>query len=172
MGSTICTAGFPSAAIASSCFTARCDSIWYGFFIATLLFLGKRNCSQPIKSFERGSRYFLRSTGHSRAESASIECIPAMPTVAGPEVVRARRPLAFGAADSGYGRAEHLIEFSGRTHSPGPWLRRVPRDGTADLRQTLHCSAEFDLSEQTKVRVGDPIQMFLRRQPLVLACLE
>src|ERR1017187_7057215 len=66
MGSTICTAGFPSAAIASSCFTARCDSIWYGFFIATLLFLGKRNCSQPIKGFERGSRYFLRSTGHSR----------------------------------------------------------------------------------------------------------
>src|ERR1035437_9851700 len=65
MGSTICTAGFPSAAIASSCFTARCDSIWYGFFIATLLFLGKRNCSQPIKGFERGSRYFLRSTGHS-----------------------------------------------------------------------------------------------------------
>src|ERR1017187_5737276 len=66
MGSTICTAGFPSAAIASSCFTARCDSIWYGFFIATLLFLGKRNCSQPIKGFERGSRYFLRSTGHSQ----------------------------------------------------------------------------------------------------------
>src|ERR1035441_2182761 len=66
MGSTICTAGFPSAAIASSCFTARCDSIWYGFFIATLLFLGKRNCSQPIKGFEPGSRYFLRSTGHSR----------------------------------------------------------------------------------------------------------
>src|ERR1039458_1800356 len=65
MGSTICTDGFASAAIASSCFTARCDSIWYGFFIATLLFLGKRNCSQPIKGFERGSRYFLRSTGHS-----------------------------------------------------------------------------------------------------------
>jgi hypothetical protein len=95
-----------------------------------------------------------------------------MPTVAGPEVVRARRPLAFGAADTGYDRAEHLIEFSGRTHSPGPWLRRVPRDGTADLRQTVHGSAEFDLSEQTKVLVGDPIQMFLRRQPLVLACLE
>src|ERR1035441_7233950 len=70
MGSTICTAGFPSAAIASSCFTARCDSIWYGFFIATLLFLGKRNCSQPIKGFERGSRYFLRSTGHSPCRSA------------------------------------------------------------------------------------------------------
>src|ERR1017187_2144149 len=65
MGRTICTAGFPSAAIASSCLTARCDSIWYGFFIATLLFLRKRNCSQPIKGFERGSRYFLRSTGHS-----------------------------------------------------------------------------------------------------------
>src|ERR1035437_2363551 len=71
MGSTICTAGFPSAAIASSCFTARCDSIWYGFFIATLLFLGKRNCSQPIKGFERGSRYFLRSTGHSLMDSTT-----------------------------------------------------------------------------------------------------
>src|SRR6266446_5568810 len=55
MGSTICTAGFPSAAITSSCFTARCDSIWYGFFIATLLFLGKENCSQPIKPESRES---------------------------------------------------------------------------------------------------------------------
>src|ERR1035441_9905661 len=63
MGSTICTAGFPSAAIASSCFTARCDSIWYGFFIATLLFLGKRNCSQPIKGFERGVATFYDLPG-------------------------------------------------------------------------------------------------------------
>src|ERR1035441_2948147 len=65
MGSTICTAGFPSPAIASSCFTARCASIWYGFFIATLLFSAKENCSQPIKRPRAGSRYFLRSTGHS-----------------------------------------------------------------------------------------------------------
>src|ERR1017187_4140049 len=65
MGSTICTAGFPSPAIASSCFTARCASIWYGFFIATLLFSAKENCSQPIKRHRAGSRYFLRSTGHS-----------------------------------------------------------------------------------------------------------
>src|ERR1039458_403888 len=50
MGSTICTAGFPSAAMASSCFTARCASIWYGFFIATLLFSAKENCSYPIKA--------------------------------------------------------------------------------------------------------------------------
>src|ERR1035441_2894323 len=63
MGSTICTAGFPSAAIASSCFTARCDSIWYGFFIATLLFLGKRNCSQPIKGYERGVATFYDLPG-------------------------------------------------------------------------------------------------------------
>src|SRR4051794_24323761 len=43
MGSIICTAGFPSAAIASNCFTARCVSIWYGFFIATLsFFLGRK----------------------------------------------------------------------------------------------------------------------------------
>ena len=63
MGRTICTAGFPSAAIASSCFTARCDSIWYGFFIATLLFLRKRNCSQPIKGFERGVATFYDLPG-------------------------------------------------------------------------------------------------------------
>src|ERR1022692_193891 len=68
MGSTICTAGFPSPAIASSCFTARCASIWYGFFIATLLFSAKENCSQPIKRHRAGSRYFLRSTGHSRSD--------------------------------------------------------------------------------------------------------
>src|ERR1039457_4001941 len=65
MGSTICTAGFPSPAIASGCFTALCASIWYGFFIATLLFSAKENCSQPIKRPRAGSRYFLRSTGHS-----------------------------------------------------------------------------------------------------------
>src|SRR5450755_2055376 len=63
MGRTISTAGFPSAAIASSCFTARCDSIWYGFFIATLLFLRKRNCSQPIKGFERGVATFYDLPG-------------------------------------------------------------------------------------------------------------
>src|ERR1019366_5840655 len=55
--------GFPSAAIASSSFTARCDSIWYGFFIATLLFLRKRNCSQPIKGFERGVATFYDLPG-------------------------------------------------------------------------------------------------------------
>src|SRR5947209_5700210 len=50
MGSSICTAGFPSAAISSNCFTARCDSIWYGFFIATLSFFSaKENCSEPIR---------------------------------------------------------------------------------------------------------------------------
>src|SRR5450631_4533969 len=70
MGNTICTAGFPSAAMASSCFTARCASIWYGFFIATLLFSAKENCSQPIKRLRAGSRYFLRSTGQSRRAKA------------------------------------------------------------------------------------------------------
>jgi Resolvase, N terminal domain len=33
IGSIICTAGFPSAAVASNCFTARWASIWYGFFM-------------------------------------------------------------------------------------------------------------------------------------------
>src|ERR1700722_10179987 len=53
IGSTICTAGFPSAAIASSCFTARCASIWHGFFIATLLFLRKRKLLLAYQGFER-----------------------------------------------------------------------------------------------------------------------
>lgn len=39
MGSIIWIAEFPSVAIASSCFTARCASIWYGFFIATLSYV-------------------------------------------------------------------------------------------------------------------------------------
>jgi hypothetical protein len=54
MGSTICTAGFPSPAIASSCFTARCASIWYGFFIATLLFLGKRKLLSAYQKASSG----------------------------------------------------------------------------------------------------------------------
>src|SRR5207245_3705281 len=58
MGSTICTAGFPSAAIASSCFTARCDSIWYGFFIATLLFSAKENSLSAYQGWERGVATF------------------------------------------------------------------------------------------------------------------
>ena len=68
-----------------------------------------------------------------RAESASIERVPAMPALAGPEVIRARRPLAFGAADAGYDRSEHLIEFGRRVHLSHPglssvgtsWTRRV-----------------------------------------------
>src|SRR6266849_194642 len=63
MGSTICTAGFPSAAIASSCFTARCDSIWYGFFIATLLFSAKENSLSAYQGWERGVATFYDLTG-------------------------------------------------------------------------------------------------------------
>src|SRR5712692_11166223 len=63
MGSTICTAGFPSAAIASSCFTARCDSIWYGFFIATLLFSAKENSLSAYQGCERGVATFYDLTG-------------------------------------------------------------------------------------------------------------
>jgi len=63
MGSTICTAGFPSAAIASSCFTARCDSIWYGFFIATLLFSAKENSLSAYQGWERGVATFYDLPG-------------------------------------------------------------------------------------------------------------
>src|ERR1019366_3791836 len=61
----ICTAGFPSVAIASSSFTARCASIWYGFFIATLLFSPQKKIALSLSGSELESRYFLRSTGHS-----------------------------------------------------------------------------------------------------------
>src|SRR5713101_7963438 len=63
MGSTICTAGFPSAAIASSCLTARCDSIWYGFFIATLLFSAKENSLSAYQGRERGVATFYDLPG-------------------------------------------------------------------------------------------------------------
>src|ERR1035441_3548508 len=63
MGSTICTAGFPSAAISASCFTARCDSIWYGFFIATLLFSAKENSLSAYQGWERGVATFYDLPG-------------------------------------------------------------------------------------------------------------
>src|SRR5580698_9076415 len=65
MGSIICTPGFPPAAIASSRFTARCASIWYGFFIATLSFSQLKKIALSLSGSELESRYFLRSTGHS-----------------------------------------------------------------------------------------------------------
>src|ERR1035438_8315813 len=59
MGSIICTAGFPSLAIASSCFTARCASIWYGFFIATLSFSRQKKIALSLsKGIERGVATF------------------------------------------------------------------------------------------------------------------
>src|SRR5213594_3596219 len=62
MGRTICTAGFPSAAIASSCFTARCDSIWYGFFIATP-FSRQKKLLLAYQDFERGVATFYDLPG-------------------------------------------------------------------------------------------------------------
>src|SRR5438309_10360375 len=70
MGSTICTAGFPSAAIASSCLTARCDSIWYGFFIATLLFSAKENSLSAYQGWERGVATFYDLPGIPRPATA------------------------------------------------------------------------------------------------------
>src|SRR5437870_11591796 len=51
------------AAIASSCFTARCDSIWYGFFIATLLFSAKENSLSAYQGWERGVATFYDLPG-------------------------------------------------------------------------------------------------------------
>src|SRR5437870_12125845 len=62
MGRTICTAGFPSAAIASSCFTARCDSIWYGFIIATP-FSRQKKLLLAYQDFERGVATFYDLPG-------------------------------------------------------------------------------------------------------------
>src|SRR6266705_1321827 len=72
IGSTICTAGFPSAAIASNCFTARCASIWYGFFIATLLFLGKRKLLLAYQGFERGVASFYDLPGIPSARPGQV----------------------------------------------------------------------------------------------------
>jgi ribosome-associated protein YbcJ (S4-like RNA binding protein) len=40
------------------------------------------------------------------------------------------------------------------------------------LRQPCDGCAEFDLRKETKVRVGDAIEMIRRRYSLVLACFE
>src|ERR1019366_6091732 len=48
--------------------TARCASIWYGFFIATLLFSPQKKIALSLSGSELESRYFLRSTGHSPLE--------------------------------------------------------------------------------------------------------
>ena len=60
-------------AIVSSCFTALCASIWYGFLIATLSFFSVKKIALSLSGSELESRYFLRSTGHSRARS--VTCI-------------------------------------------------------------------------------------------------
>src|ERR1700687_5968306 len=67
MGSIICTAGFPFAALFASCVTARCDSIRYGFFIATLLFSAKENSLSAYQGWERGVATFYDLPGISPA---------------------------------------------------------------------------------------------------------
>src|SRR5579871_4858505 len=73
MGSIICTAGFPSAAISASCFTARCDSTWYGFFIATLLFSAKENSLSAYQGCERGVATFYDLPGISSFAGLTFE---------------------------------------------------------------------------------------------------
>src|SRR5947209_2664201 len=67
-----------------------------------------------------------------RAESASVECVPLMPAVAGPKVFSARRPLALGTAGAGQDRAYYLVEFDGSKH---PRFRSVLSGQAAELRQ-------------------------------------
>src|ERR1035438_8163339 len=58
--------GFSSRANCRNSCTARCWSIWYRFFIATLsFFLAEK---PPSAHYDRGceSRYFLRINGHPR----------------------------------------------------------------------------------------------------------
>ena len=96
----------------------------------------------------------------SRAESASVERIPVMPALAGPEVLCARCPVTLGAADAGQDRAEYLVDFGGREH---PLFRAVVSGQTAELRQARDGCAELDLRKETKVRVGDAVEIFRRR---------
>src|SRR5713101_4860695 len=56
--------GFSSRANWRNCCTARCWSIWYRLFIATLSFSWQKK--PPSAHYDRGceSRYFLRINGH------------------------------------------------------------------------------------------------------------
>src|SRR5271157_2111825 len=65
MGKIICRLGFCSRASCRNSCTARCWSIWYRFFIATLsFFLAEKTTSVIMTAVE--SRYFLRINGHPR----------------------------------------------------------------------------------------------------------
>src|SRR5713226_117768 len=66
--------GFSSRANWRNCCTARCWSIWYRLFIATLSFSWQKK--PPSAHYDRGceSRYFLRINGHPRATATIKRC--------------------------------------------------------------------------------------------------
>src|SRR5271166_3365382 len=70
MGKIIWTLGFSWRANWRNSCTARCWSIWYRLFIATLLFLGRKTTLGHYDRVE--SRYFLRTNGHPLAEGRSL----------------------------------------------------------------------------------------------------
>src|SRR6266852_7285584 len=67
--------GFSSRANWRNCCTARCWSIWYRLFIATLSFSWQKK--PPSAHYDRGceSRYFLRINGHPH-QSRIIKGLP------------------------------------------------------------------------------------------------
>src|SRR5713101_6374753 len=94
--------GFSSRANWRNCCTARCWSIWYRLFIATLSFSWQKK--PPSAHYDRGceSRYFLRINGHpplertkSRREKALFSDMrrPALLVLAAPHLHRFRISL-------------------------------------------------------------------------------
>src|SRR5450759_1466219 len=78
IGNIICRLGFSSRANCRNSCTARCWSIWYRFFIATLsFFLAEKLPSVIMTGVE--SRYFLRINGHPLRDPGSHR-IPPQPS--------------------------------------------------------------------------------------------
>src|ERR1019366_910032 len=103
MGKIICRLGFSSRASWRNCCTARCWSIWYRFFIATLsFFLAEKLPAIIMTAVE--SRYFLRTNGHPPAPGAN-------------GIVTIARTRLFNLEL--HRKAQHLLSAFYRTRSPG-----------------------------------------------------
>src|SRR5713226_3204719 len=77
--------GFSSRANWRNCCTARCWSIWYRLFIATLSFSWQKK--PPSAHYDRGceSRYFLRINGHPPVKAISDPLQKVSPLTTGEE---------------------------------------------------------------------------------------
>ena len=97
----------------------------------------------------RTRRFFPLVTAF-RADSASVECIPMIPTLTGPKVRRAWRPLTPGATNTQHNRAEYFVEFGRRTDSAALRFRRVCHNTAVHLREAFYSGAQLDLCKQNK----------------------